>query len=100
MKERNIPVLNFPKKTPITLSGVDDPLLPKQIADELYSRHDIVEIAFFPPCRSWKGQYRVSFKNVKNSEFVNSMFDIFVILIFLYFFQFSLFLNHFFQMAN
>ena len=63
MKERNIPVLNLRKKPdPIILSGIDDPWLPKQIADELSSRHDIVEIAFFPPSRSWKGQYPVTFK--------------------------------------
>ena len=55
MKERNISVLNLPKKPdPIILSGVDDPLLPKQIADELYSRHNFVEIAFSRPVEAGK----------------------------------------------
>lgn len=68
MKELNIPPLKIPKPIdPVILSGVEDPLLPKEIADELSSRDDIVEIAYFPPFKNWKGQFRVTFK--KNEHF-------------------------------
>ena len=57
-----------PPLDPIIISGIDDHLLPKQIAEGLKSREDIVENAFLPPySRKTKNQYRVTLK--KSDEF-------------------------------
>ena len=63
MKDRNIPRLKLPKAPePVILSGPNDPSLLLQIAEDLRSRDDVVEIAYFAPFRHWRGQYRVTFK--------------------------------------
>ena len=70
MKDRNIPPLKIPKPPdPVILSGLEDPLLPVQIAKELSSRDDVVEIAYFAPFRNWRGQFRVTFKKNGNFNF-------------------------------
>ena len=62
-----------PPLDPIILSGIDDHLQPKQIAEEFKSREDILEIAFLPPYgRRMKSQYRVTFK--KSDEFNITIF--------------------------
>ena len=67
MKDHNIPPLKIPKPSdPVILSGVEDPLLPVQIAKELPSRDDVVEIAYFASFRNWRGQFRVTFKKIGN----------------------------------
>ena len=69
MKELKIPQLKIPPPPePIILSGIHDHLLPKQIAEELAAREDIVEIAYIPPYgRRTRCQYRVTFK--RNEDF-------------------------------
>ena len=63
MKGLKIKLLELPPKPPdpILLSGINDHLSPKQIAEELKFREDILEIASLPPYGTTKGQYRVSF---------------------------------------
>ena len=62
MKDRNISRLKLPKAPePVILSGPDDPSLPLQIAKDLRSRDDVVEIVYFAPFRHWRGQYRATF---------------------------------------
>ena len=75
MKDHNIPPLKIPKPSvPVILSGVEDPLLPVQIAKELPSRDDVVEIAYFASFRKWRGQFRVIFK--KNGKFNSCRFHV------------------------
>ena len=72
MKELKIQPLELPPPPdPIILSGIDDHLLPKQIAEELKPRKDILEIAYLPPYGRTKCQYRVTFKK---SEFNINVF--------------------------
>ena len=50
MKERKSQPLELPPPLdPIILSGINDHLSPKQIAEELKSHKDILEIAYSPP---------------------------------------------------
>ena len=74
MKELNIQPLELPPPPdPIILSGIDDHLSPKQIAEELKSRKDFLEIASLPPYgRRTKCQHRVTFK--KSDEFNTNVF--------------------------
>ena len=74
MKKLKIQPLELPPPPdPIILSGIDDHLLPQQIAEELKSRKDFLEIAYLPPYgRRTKCQYRVTFK--KSDEFNINVF--------------------------
>ena len=76
MKELKIQSLELaPPLDPFTLSGIDYHLLPEQIAEELKSRADILEIAYLPPNgRRRKCQYRLIFK--KSVEFNINIFDV------------------------
>lgn len=67
IKDRNIPPLKLPKPPdPVLLSGIQDPLLPQQIAEDLSSRNDVLEIAYYPPFRNGKGEFRVTFSKSQN----------------------------------
>ena len=74
MKKLKIQPLELPPPpNPVILSGIDDHLLPKQIAEELESRKDILEIANVPPYgRRTKCQNRVTFN--KSDEFNINVF--------------------------
>ena len=76
MKELKIQPLELPPPLdPIILSGIDDLILPIQIAGELKSREDSAENDFLPPYgRITKCQYRVTFK--KSDEFnINNFYE-------------------------
>ena len=62
MKARNIEPFKLPPKYshPVKLDGIHDPRLPKQIAQELSQRNDVVEIHHFPAARMLNHEeYRV-----------------------------------------
>ena len=49
---------------PIRLDGIQDPKLPKQIAEELTKRNDVLEVVYFPPAQTKvKGEYRIKLKS-------------------------------------
>ena len=51
MKElKTMPLELPPLLEPIILSGIDDRILLKQVAEELNFGEDVVEIAYSPPC--------------------------------------------------
>ena len=55
---------------PIKLDGIDDPRVPKQIAEELAKRNDVSEVVYFPPARTKvKGEYRIK---LNSSDEVNN----------------------------
>ena len=60
MEAHNIKPLKLPPKysRPIKLDGIKDPKLPRQIAEELAERSDVLEVAYFPPAQTKvKGEY-------------------------------------------
>ena len=62
MKAHNIKPFKLPPKNshPVKLDGIHDPRLPKQIAQELSQRDDVVEIHHFPAAlMSTHEEYRV-----------------------------------------
>ena len=66
MEARNIKPLKMPPKysRPIKLGGIQDPKLPKQIAEELTKRNDVLEVVYFPPAQTnVKGEYRIKRKS-------------------------------------
>ena len=36
---------------PIKLDGIEDPKVPRQIAEELAKRNDVLEVVYFPPAQ-------------------------------------------------
>ena len=63
---RNIKPLKMPPKysCPIKLDGIQDAKLPKQIAEELTKRNDVLEVVYFPPAETKvKGEYRIKLKS-------------------------------------
>ena len=78
MKELKIqPLEPPPPPDPSILSGIDDHLLPKQIAEELKSRKDTLAIAYLPPYgRRTKCQNRVTFK--KSDGFNKNVFYVYL----------------------
>ena len=49
---------------PIKLDGIEDPKLPRQIAEELTKRKDVLEVVYFPPAQTKvKGEYRIKLKS-------------------------------------
>ena len=49
---------------PIKLDGIQDPKIPKQIAEELTKRNDVLEVVYFPPAETKvKGEYRIKPKS-------------------------------------
>ena len=66
MEAHNIKPLKLPPKysRPIKLDGIKDPKLPRQIAEELAERSDVLEVAYFPPAQTKvKGEYRIKLKS-------------------------------------
>ena len=66
MEAHNIKPLKLPPKysRPIKLDGIKDPKLPRQIAEELAERNDVLEVAYFPPAQTKvKGEYRIKLKS-------------------------------------
>ena len=68
MKKHNVPPLNVmpPKYShPIILTGIDDSRLPKQIANDLQNRKDVLEVTYFPPAPQTKRreEYRIKLKS-------------------------------------
>ena len=73
MKEHKIPQISIPKlPEPVILSGVNDPMLPEQIAKDLKARDDILEVAYFPAYIKLRCQYRITFE--KTNDFNMCMF--------------------------
>ena len=77
MKERNIPPLKIPpkaKRAYIKLRDINDPRLPKTIAEELQLvKDDILEIAHFvPTTTNSHAEYRVTLKF--NDDFNSCIF--------------------------
>ena len=55
---------------PIKLDGIEDPKVPRQIAEELAKRNDVLEVAYFPPAQTKvKGEYR---RKLKSSDEINN----------------------------
>ena len=54
MEAHNIKPLKMPPKysRPIKLDGIEDPKLPRQIAEELTERNDMLEVVYFPPAQT------------------------------------------------
>ena len=50
----NIKPLKMPPKysRSIKLDGVEDPKSPRQIAEELTKRNDVLEVVYFPPAQT------------------------------------------------
>ena len=49
---------------PIKLDGIEDPKLPRQVAEELTKRNDVLEVVYFPPAQTkLKGEYRIKLKS-------------------------------------
>ena len=66
MEAHNIKPLKLPPKDsrPIKLDGIKDPKLPRQIAEELTERNDVLDVAYFPPAQTKiKGEYRIKLKS-------------------------------------
>ena len=66
IEAHNIKPLKLPPKysRPIKLDGIKDPKLPRQIAEELAERSDVLEVAYFPPAQTKvKGEYRIKLKS-------------------------------------
>ena len=66
MEARNIKPLKMPPKysRPIKLDGIEDPKVPRQIAEELAKRNDVLEVVYFPPAQTKvKGEYRIKHKS-------------------------------------
>ena len=60
---------------PIKLDGIEDLKLPRQIAEELAKRNDVLEVVYFPPAQAKiKGQYRIKLKS--SDEFNIFMFKL------------------------
>ena len=65
MEVHNIKPLKLPPKysCPIKLDSINDPKLPRPIAEELAERNDVLEVAYFPPAQTKvKGEYRIKLK--------------------------------------
>ena len=66
MEAHNIKPLKMPPKysRPIKLDGIEDPKVPRQIAEELAKRNDVLEVVYFPPAQTKvKGEYRIKLKS-------------------------------------
>ena len=66
MEAHIIKPLKLPPKysCPIKLDGIKDPKLPRQIAEELAERNDVLEAAYFPPAQTKvKGEYRIKLES-------------------------------------
>ena len=51
----------------VKLDGIKDPKLPKQIAEEMAKRNDVLEVVYFPPAPAKvKGEYRIKLSIVMN----------------------------------
>ena len=49
---------------PIELDGIEDPKVPRQIAEKLAKRNDVLEVVYFPPAQTKvKGEYRIKLKS-------------------------------------
>ena len=49
---------------PIKLDGIKDTKVPKQIAEELTKRNDVLEVVYFPPAQTKvKDEYRIKLKS-------------------------------------
>ena len=62
----NIKPLKMPPECsrPIKLDGIEDPTLPRQIAEELAKPNDVLEVIYFPPAQAKvKGKYRIKLKS-------------------------------------
>ena len=70
MEAHNIKLLKIPPKytRPIKLDGIEDPKLPKQTAEELAKRNDVLENVYFSSAQTKaKNEYRMKLKS--NKEF-------------------------------
>ena len=66
MEARNIKPRKMPPKYsgPIKLDGIQVPKLPRQIAEELAKRNDVLEVVYFPPEQTKvKGEYQIKLKS-------------------------------------
>ena len=65
MEAHNIKPLKMPPKysRPIKVDSIEDPKLPRQIAEELAKRNDVLEVAYFLPAQTKvKGEYRTKLR--------------------------------------
>ena len=72
---KRIKPLKMPPKysRPIKLDGIEDPNVPRQIAEELAKRNDVLEVVYFPPAQTKvKSEYRIKLKS--SDEFNIFMF--------------------------
>ena len=66
MESHNIKPLKMPPKysRPIKLDAIEDPKVPRQIAEEMAKRNDVLEVVYFPPAQTKvKGKYRIKLKS-------------------------------------
>ena len=66
MESHNIKPLKMPPKYSrhTKLDGIEDPKLPRQIAEELTKPNDVLEVVYFPPAQTKvKGEYQIKLKS-------------------------------------
>ena len=59
-------LLKMPPKysRPIKLDGIENPKLSRELAEELSTRTDVLEVVYFPPVQTKvKGEYRIKLKS-------------------------------------
>ena len=86
MEAHNIKLLKIPPKytRPIKLDDIEDPKLPKQTAEELAKRNDVLENVYFSSAQTKaKNEYRMKLKS--NKEFDNLYCYIIVVFVHLFF---------------